>query len=235
MAQANSTAATGRSGEAVDSSGAPALSTTVREQARSVASRDVLWLFLALVIICIAENGRLQAELCSRTFTIFGVLFEMISAYGTVGLSLGYIRTVTSLSAQFSVVSKLVIIATMIAGRHRGLPFAVDSAVYLPTLLNTLAPVHEPPALTQQLSMALMTVAGTTTTHRLPNLTSLRDLFNAGTGGVAGSGVGGGGGGSTRMLPINSPTARAPTPHTGDGTAAAPSSCLLYTSDAADE
>lgn len=58
-------------------------------------------------------------------------MFEVISAHGTVGLSLGYPGTSASFSGEFNVVSKLVIMATMIKGRHRGLPSAIDRAIIL--------------------------------------------------------------------------------------------------------
>jgi Trk-type K+ transport system membrane component len=38
----------------------------------------------------------------------------------------------TSLSGQFKTISKVVVCAMMIRGRHRGLPYAVDRAVILP-------------------------------------------------------------------------------------------------------
>ena len=61
------------------------------------------------------------------------VLFEIVSAYGTVGLSLGYPTIDASFSAEFSVISKLVIVAMMIRGRHRGLPYELDRAILLPS------------------------------------------------------------------------------------------------------
>ncbi|CAI4590219.1 AIF_collapsed_G0032140.mRNA.1.CDS.1 [Saccharomyces cerevisiae] len=66
-------------------------------------------------------------------FNVFAILFEVVSAYGTVGLSLGYPNTNTSLSAQFTVLSKLVIIAMLIRGRNRGLPYTLDRAIMLPS------------------------------------------------------------------------------------------------------
>ena len=69
----------------------------------------------------------------SKMPTVFTVLFEVVSAYGTVGLSFGYPGVNTSFSGQFNVVSKLVIIAMQIRGRHRGLPYALDRAVLLPS------------------------------------------------------------------------------------------------------
>jgi hypothetical protein len=65
-------------------------------------------------------------------------LFEVVSAYGTVGLSLGYPGINASFSAEFSVVSKLVIIAMQLRGRHRGLPNALDRAVGLTILIDIL-------------------------------------------------------------------------------------------------
>ena len=63
---------------------------------------------------------------------MFSVLFEVISAYGTVGLSLGYPGTNPSFSGEFRTLSKLIIIAMQIRGRHRGLPYALDKAILLP-------------------------------------------------------------------------------------------------------
>lgn len=99
---------------------------------RRQLSFDLWFVFLGLFIICIVEGGRLE-NTNEYAFTIFSVLFEIVSAYGTVGLSLGYPNTDTSFSAQFHVLSKLVIIAMQIRGRHRGLPYALDRAILLPS------------------------------------------------------------------------------------------------------
>lgn len=56
-----------------------------------------------------------------------------MSSYGTVGLSLGYPTINASFSAELSTISKLVIIAMQIRGRHRGLPYALDKAILLPS------------------------------------------------------------------------------------------------------
>ncbi|KAH8894942.1 hypothetical protein GQ53DRAFT_642807 [Thozetella sp. PMI_491] len=48
-------------------------------------------------------------------------------------LCLGYSTVNASLSSQFTVVGKLVIIAMMIRGRHRGLPYGLDRAILLPS------------------------------------------------------------------------------------------------------
>lgn len=75
----------------------------------------------------------MASDLTAQAFTIFTVLFEVVSAYGTVGLSLGYPNTNASFSSQLHSLSKLVIIAMQIRGRHRGLPYALDKAVLLPS------------------------------------------------------------------------------------------------------
>ena len=63
--------------------------------------------------------------LCSQ------IIFEISSAYGTVGLSLGYPNSVLSFSAQFSVAAKVIMCFVMLLGRHRGLPTSLDTAVRL--------------------------------------------------------------------------------------------------------
>ena len=99
---------------------------------RRQLSFDLWYIFLGLFIIAIAEGDRLQ-NTNEYAFTIYSCLFEIVSAYGTVGLSLGYPTANTSFSGQFRVISKLVIIAMQIRGRHRGLPYELDRAILLPS------------------------------------------------------------------------------------------------------
>lgn len=99
---------------------------------RRQLSYDLWYIFVGLFIIAIAE-GRSLENTNEYAFTIFSCLFEIVSAYGTVGLSLGYPNSNASFSGQFSVVSKLVIIAMQVRGRHRGLPYTLDRAILLPS------------------------------------------------------------------------------------------------------
>lgn len=99
---------------------------------RRQLSFDLWYIFLGLFIIAIVEGGNLE-NTNESAFTMFSVLFEIVSAYGTVGLSLGYPTINASFSAEFAPLSKLVIIAMMIRGRHRGLPYELDRAVLLPS------------------------------------------------------------------------------------------------------
>ncbi|KAH2966562.1 hypothetical protein KXW00_003390 [Aspergillus fumigatus] len=99
---------------------------------RRQLSFDLWYVFLGLFIIAIVEGNRLQSE-DEYAFQMWAVLFEIVSAYGTVGLSFGYPGVNTSFSGQFKVLSKLIIIAMQIRGRHRGLPYALDRAILLPS------------------------------------------------------------------------------------------------------
>lgn len=104
----------------------------VGQHLRRQLSFDLWYIFLGFFIIAIAEGRRLE-DTNAYAFTMFSVLFEIVSAYGTVGLSLGYPNINASFSAEFGVISKLIIIAMMIRGRHRGLPYALDRAILLPS------------------------------------------------------------------------------------------------------
>ena len=99
---------------------------------RRQLSYDLWYIFVGLFIIAVAE-GRPLENTNEYAFTTFSCLFEIVSAYGTVGLSLGYPNRNTSFSGEFNVVSKLVIIAMQIRGRHRGLPYQLDRAILLPS------------------------------------------------------------------------------------------------------
>ncbi|POR37961.1 Low-affinity potassium transport protein [Tolypocladium paradoxum] len=96
---------------------------------RRQLSFDLWYVFLGFFILSISEGPRIQAG----RFDLFSVLFEVVSAYGTVGLSMGAAGVNASLCSQFSVVGKLVIVAMQIRGRHRGLPYGLDRAVLLPS------------------------------------------------------------------------------------------------------
>ncbi|KAM0334391.1 hypothetical protein ACHAQA_001417 [Verticillium albo-atrum] len=96
---------------------------------RRQLSFDLWYVFLGLFILSITEGTKIQ----NNEFNVYSILFELISAYGTVGLSLGYPNVNASLSSQFTTGGKLVIIAMQIRGRHRGLPYGLDRAVLLPS------------------------------------------------------------------------------------------------------
>lgn len=98
---------------------------------RRQLSFDLWYIFLGFFVIAISEGSRIQSG--DPNFSMFSILFEVVSAYGTVGLSLGYPTINASFSAEFGVIAKLIIIAMQIRGRHRGLPYELDRAILLPS------------------------------------------------------------------------------------------------------
>ncbi|TFK23169.1 TrkH-domain-containing protein [Coprinopsis marcescibilis] len=98
---------------------------------------DMWWMGLALFLVCIIERSKIDDPLTISSINIFTILFELVSAYGTVGLSLGLATANYSLSGAFSPLSKLIVCLVMIRGRHRGLPVAIDRAVLVPKEYKT--------------------------------------------------------------------------------------------------
>ncbi|KAL1801178.1 hypothetical protein ACET3X_001520 [Alternaria dauci] len=103
---------------------------------RNQLSFDLWYIFLGVFCICIAESDRIMSRE-DWAFSVFAVFFEVVSAYGNVGLSLGHPSNLTSLSGHFNTFGKVVICAMMLRGRHRGLPYALDRAINLPHDLIT--------------------------------------------------------------------------------------------------
>ncbi|KAG2153183.1 cation transport protein-domain-containing protein [Suillus clintonianus] len=101
--------------------------------ARRQLAFDMWWLCLALVLVCIIERGNLDNTEIQGWFNIFTIIFELVSAYGTVGLSLGIPTENYSFSGALKPLSKLILCIVMLRGRHRGLPVAIDRAIMLPS------------------------------------------------------------------------------------------------------
>ncbi|KAI9066036.1 TrkH-domain-containing protein [Trametes sanguinea] len=100
---------------------------------RRQLSFDMWWLAVSLFLLCIIERSNLTDASKISYFNIFALIFELVSAYGTVGLSLGIPGLNYSLSGGMHTLSKLVVCAVMLRGRHRGLPVALDRAVLMPS------------------------------------------------------------------------------------------------------
>lgn len=98
---------------------------------RNQLAYDLWWVMLALWVVLLCEKGKIDSAEFSN-MSVFGIIYELMSAYGTVGMSYGATSKSASLAGDMSVLSKLVITAVMIRGRHRNLPSAVDRAVMLP-------------------------------------------------------------------------------------------------------
>ncbi|KAJ7125143.1 cation transport protein-domain-containing protein [Mycena epipterygia] len=111
--------------------------------ARKQLAFDMWWLGLAVFLVCIIERHSIDLEENFGWFNIFSVVFELVSAYGTVGLSLGIPTQNYGFSGAFTPLSKLIVCLVMIRGRHRGLPVAIDRAVMLPMEFNRSADAEE--------------------------------------------------------------------------------------------
>lgn len=87
---------------------------------------DSVWIFVSWYFLCLIENENIKKD---SNFDIFKFLFEVISAYSMVGLSLGYKYVTHGLAGTLQPLSKVILIAVMIMGRHRFLPDNIDQAV----------------------------------------------------------------------------------------------------------
>ena len=99
-------------------------------QVRGQLTHDLWLLVLAVFAISVIETRHFLED--PVTFSIFNILFEVVSAYGTVGISTGLPHAAYSFSGGLYTGSKLVLCLVMLRGRHRGLPVALDRAVRLP-------------------------------------------------------------------------------------------------------
>ncbi|KAG5646890.1 hypothetical protein DXG03_001966 [Asterophora parasitica] len=116
---------------------------------------DIWWLVWGIMLVAIIERGNIMnAE--KPYIALFPIIFELVSAFAGIGLSLGWPGDNFSLVGTMRPLSKLVIIVIMYAtlfevsslpfltvfdarirGRHRGLPVAVDRAILFPDELVT--------------------------------------------------------------------------------------------------
>lgn len=114
-------------------------SSTLGKQVRAQILRDAALLPLAILLVVFLEwrgavvplvpgeatdsiftaGALLQKDMPSSS--LFDVAFEVVSAYGCVGMSVGSFMGPASLCADWGVWSKLVLVGVMMRGRHRGL------------------------------------------------------------------------------------------------------------------
>ena len=89
--------------------------------------RHSFFLILAVLVCAFSEDQILKDP--TIDVNLWYIMFEIISAYGNVGLSLGVPGQVISLSGTFSPIGKCVIIFIMWLGKHRGLPSKDDEVI----------------------------------------------------------------------------------------------------------
>jgi Trk-type K+ transport system membrane component len=102
----------------------------IGQQIRGQLAHDLWWLVAAVLIIMTIETAHFLGD--PVTFSVFNVLFESVSAYACVGLSMGFPHVSFSFSGAWHPASRIILCLVMLRGRHRGLPVAVDRAVRLP-------------------------------------------------------------------------------------------------------
>lgn len=102
----------------------------IHHQLRSQLSHDLWWLTLATFLITCIEVSNYDQD--PVQYSVFNTIFEVVSAYGCVGISVGAKGQDYSYSGGLSSASKVVLVFVMVRGRHRGLPVALDRAVRLP-------------------------------------------------------------------------------------------------------
>ena len=76
------------------------------------------WVAIFIFLICVIEKNRIAVD---PNITVLKIVFEICSAFGCVGLSLGYPDVSSSFATILSSSSKVIIGITMLLGRHRGL------------------------------------------------------------------------------------------------------------------
>ncbi|KAH8839834.1 hypothetical protein MCOR27_009750 [Pyricularia oryzae] len=99
-------------------------------KASRVGRHDAWVLVAAVLVITTIETGHFLGD--PVTWSVWNVLFEVVSAYGCVGVSTGVPFDSFSFSGGWNAPSKLVLCLVMLKGRHRGLPESVYRAVVLP-------------------------------------------------------------------------------------------------------
>ncbi|EEU43676.1 uncharacterized protein NECHADRAFT_12230, partial [Fusarium vanettenii 77-13-4] len=102
-----------------------------RQLNRGSVRHDAWALMLAVVIITTIESGQFRRD--PVHYSVFNIMFEVVSAYGCVGVSVGLPDADCSFSGGWHVASKVILCAVMLRGRHRGLPEAIDRAILLPS------------------------------------------------------------------------------------------------------
>jgi Trk-type K+ transport system membrane component len=102
----------------------------INQQIRGQLAHDIWWLVLAVFLITSIESSRFAAD--PVAYSAFNVIFEVVSAYGCVGISVGLPDQAYSFSGGWHAASKVLLCVVMLRGRHRGLPVALDHAVRLP-------------------------------------------------------------------------------------------------------
>eukprot|EP00397_Hematodinium_sp_SG-2012_P025120 GEMP01026217.1.p1 GENE.GEMP01026217.1~~GEMP01026217.1.p1 ORF type:complete len:670 (-),score=78.93 GEMP01026217.1:191-2200(-) len=111
-------------------------SDTIKYQARRYfLQHSVVLVVIVFLILCIEKDRLESARKRPDNDDVYGdvgffkIIFDVVSAYGTSGLSLGYKDKAYSFVGALRPGSQLLVCLTMFLGRIRGLPDSIDSSV----------------------------------------------------------------------------------------------------------
>jgi len=111
---------------------------SLKTQARRNMTQDNTYQEVIMFIILVLEKRQFEISAGQVSpfsdgiygdFTFFKVFFEMTSAYGTVGYSLGFQNQSASFSSVWCSASQYLLVGVMVMGRVRGLPDSIDPSV----------------------------------------------------------------------------------------------------------
>ncbi|GJP80982.1 hypothetical protein CLOP_g11171 [Closterium sp. NIES-67] len=112
----------------------------VLTQGKKLFLHDTALIFFAIFLVCIMESPMITSD--PANFSIFNIIFEIMSGYGNVGFSLGYtcpedappgcVSPPYSFSGVWRTEAKFVMVLVMLLARHRGLPDNIDAAIVIP-------------------------------------------------------------------------------------------------------
>lgn len=102
----------------------------VRTQIQRQLGHDLWFVIGCMILIVWIETDSYEKD--PITYSIFSIIFEVVSAYGCVGLSIGLPNQSYSFCGAWHASGKLLLCALMLRGRHRGLPVTIDKAIQLP-------------------------------------------------------------------------------------------------------
>lgn len=105
-------------------------------QAKDILSQEIPFMLVCILLILLADGNKTRGTTPPFFLSVWGVLFEVASAFGTCGLTLS---TTSVCTATFlSPFSRYVVMLVMLAGRHRGLPRMMDPTVNVPKVLEEI-------------------------------------------------------------------------------------------------
>ncbi len=107
------------------------------------------WLFIFVFLICSFDSYHMAPV--DPKITVFRVIFEVISAFGGCGLSMGHPDVTSSFATVLTVPSKIILILTMCMGRHRGLLDSMKDQEEIEYSAQTLIDCWKQLALLEQL------------------------------------------------------------------------------------